>query len=70
MSASAQYGTPFFDTSATASGRMRSNAAANTTRVEDRNTEPTQPTNHSARIVIRMNWSTGLPKNIAASVPG
>ena len=57
-------------TLATDSGSTRSNAAAKITRVEDRNTVPTQPKNHSDRIAIRTNWSTGLPRNDAASRPG
>ena len=58
------------ETLATLSGRIRSNDAANTTRVEDRNTDPTQPKNHSDMIRIRMNCSTGLEKTIAASIAG
>src|SRR4029453_2177057 len=70
MSASATIGTPLPVTLATPSGRTRSNAAAKITRVDDRNTVPTQPKNHSESTATRMNWSTGLPKNDAASRPG
>src|SRR3954451_19635692 len=70
MSSSAMTGTPLRLTFATPSGSTRSNAAANTTRVEDRNTVPTQPKNHSDRTAIRMNCSTGLPSSDAASSPG
>src|SRR5262245_31297234 len=70
MSAKAMSGTPLEFTLATFSGSTRSNAAAKITRVEDRNTVPTQPKNHSESTATRMNCSTGLPKNDAASRPG
>ena len=70
MSSSATYGTPLRSTLETPSGSARSNAAAKITRVDDRNTVPTQPKNHSERTATRRNWSTGLPRNEAASRPG
>src|SRR5690349_15240605 len=63
-------GTPLFDTFATLSGSTRSKAAAKITRVDDRKTVPTHPKNHSESTATRMNCSTGLPKNDAASRPG
>src|SRR3954451_5895770 len=70
MRASATIGTPLRLTLATDSGRTRSNAAANTTRVEDRNTVPTQPKNHSDSTATSRNCSTGLPSSDAARSPG
>src|SRR5919202_4916241 len=69
MRASATIGTPLRLTLATDSGSTRSKAAAKMTRVDDRNTVPTQPKNHSDRIAMRMNCSTG-GRNAAASRPG
>src|SRR5947209_4468500 len=59
--ASAAQGTPPLDTLAAHSGRTRSNAVANTTRVEERNTDPTQPRNHSVSKLMKMNWRIRLP---------
>src|SRR5919202_78736 len=70
ISASAAYGTPLRPTFAAHSGSTRSNAVAKITRVEDRNTEPTQPKNHSDSSVMRTNCRIGLPTRKAASVPG
>src|SRR5262245_3665920 len=70
MSSSATNGTPLRLTFAAPSGSTRSNAAAKTTRVEDRNTVPTQPKNHSDNTATSRNCSTGLPRNDEASRPG
>src|SRR4029078_1627872 len=70
ISSSAMYGTPELLTLATDSGSTRSNAAAKITRVEDRNTVPTQPKNHSESTATRRNCSTGEPRKAAASRPG
>src|SRR3954453_12661220 len=70
MSSSATTGTPVRDTVATDSGSTRSNAAAKITRVEDKNTVPTQPKNHSDSIATSRNCNTGEPRNDAASNPG
>src|SRR5919108_2135361 len=70
MSSSATYGTPLRLTLAAPSGSTRSNAAAKTTRVDDRKTVPTQPKNHSESTATSRNCSTGLPKKDAASKPG
>src|SRR5690349_22606531 len=70
MSASATIGTPWRLTLATPSGSTRSNAAAKITRVEDRNTVPTQPKNHRESTATSRNCSTGEPRNEAASRPG
>src|SRR3954451_20348507 len=70
MRASATIGTPLRLTLATDSGRTRSNAAAKITRVEDRNTVPTQPKNHSDSTATSRNCNTGEPRNDAASSPG
>src|SRR3972149_10085359 len=42
------------------SGRMRSNAAAKMTRVEERNTVPAQPKNHMLIASITTNWRRRL----------
>src|SRR3954452_11117959 len=70
ISSTATTGTPLLLTLAAASGSTRSNAAAKITRVEDRNSVPTHPKNHSDMIATRMNWSTWLPKNDAAISAG
>ena len=60
----------FSDTCAAASGSTRSKAAAEMTRVEDRNSVPTQPKNHRLMIRIRMNWNTALCTTQLASITG
>ena len=50
----------FSETCAAASGSTRSKAAAKMTRVEDRNSVPTQPKNHRLSIRIRMTWNAAL----------
>jgi len=55
---------------ATASGSTLSKAVAKTTRVEDRNTVPTHPKNHSDSRPTRMTCSMGLSKKKAAKRPG
>src|SRR6516164_10576294 len=60
----------FSDTCAAASGRTRSKAAAKMTRVEDRNSVPTQPKNHRLMIRMRMNWNTVLCTTQLASITG
>ena len=55
---------------ATHSGNTRSKAVAKTTRVEERNTDPTHPKNHSASSAKRMNCRMGLSKRNAAKSPG
>src|SRR5690349_14656644 len=69
ISASATIGTPLRLTLATDSGSTRSNAAAKITRVEDRNTVPTQPKNHSDSTATSTNCRT-FGRNAAASRPG
>src|ERR1700758_3610767 len=46
----------FSETCAAASGSTRSKAAANMTRVEDRNSVPTQPKNHRLISSSKMTW--------------
>src|SRR3954463_4400735 len=70
ISSSAMSGTPLRSTFATPSGSTRSNAAAKTTRVEDRNTVPTQPKNHIDRMAMRTNWRNPPGRNDAAKRPG
>jgi len=50
----------FSETCAAASGSTRSKAAAKMTRVEDRNSVPTQPKNHRLNSRIRMTWNAEL----------
>ena len=57
MRTSAHTGTcRFSDTSATFSGRIRSNAAAKITRVDDRNSVPAHPRNHAAKATTMRAW--------------
>ena len=60
----------FSDTCAAAFGSTRSKAAAKMTRVEDRNSVPTQPKNHRLMIRMRMNWNTALCTTQLASITG
>src|SRR5580692_2771566 len=50
----------FSETCAAASGSTRSKAAAKMTRVEDRNSVPTQPKNHRLNSRIRITWNAEL----------
>ena len=61
MSTSDQTGTRrFSDTWAAPSGRIRSKAAAKITRVDDRNSVPTQAKNHRLISRIRITWNAWL----------
>src|SRR5580700_10305248 len=60
----------FSETCAAASGSTRSNAAAKMTRVEDRNSVPTQPKNHRLNSRIRMTWNAELCTSQAAISTG
>src|ERR687891_2252374 len=61
INSSAQYGTcRRSDTSATFSGRMRSNAAAKITRVDDRNSVPAQPRNQAPKTSTMIAWMASL----------
>ena len=44
--------------------------AANTTRVDDMNTVPTQPKNHRLRMPTMMNCTSALWKKNATSIDG
>ena len=71
MSTSDHTGTRrFSDTCAAPSGRIRSNAAAKITRVEDRNSVPTQPKNHRLISKIRITWNTVLCTSHPTSIAG
>jgi hypothetical protein len=70
MSKSAAYGTPLFVVLETHSGKTRSKAVAKTTRVEERNTDPTHPKNHSDISATKRNCRMGFWRSIAASSPG
>src|SRR5207247_10019379 len=71
MSTSEANGTRrFSETCVAASGSTRSKAAAKMTRVEDRNSVPTQPKNHRLMTRIRMNWNTALCTTQLASITG
>src|SRR5205085_7890817 len=60
----------FSDTCVAASGSTGSKAAAKITRVEDRNSVPTQPKNHRLMIRMRTNWNTALCTTQLASITG
>src|SRR5207248_433787 len=60
----------FSDTCVAASGSTGSKAAAKITRVEDRNSVPTQPKNHRLMIRMRVNWNTALCTTQLASIIG
>src|SRR5579862_3912860 len=60
----------FSDTCAAASGSTRSKAAAKMTRVEDRNSVPTQPKNHRLISRITMTWNAELCTSQAAIITG
>src|SRR5215471_15349073 len=71
MSTSDHTGTRrFSDTAAAPSGRIRSNAAAKMTRVDDRNSVPTQPKNHRLISRIKMTWKAWLLTSQPASSAG
>ncbi len=71
MSTSDQTGTRrFSDTCAAPSGRIRSNAAAKITRVDDRNSVPTQAKNHRLISRIRITGTTLLCTSQLASSTG
>ena len=60
----------FSDTCAAASGSTRSKAAAKMTRVEDRNSVPTQPKNHRLISSSKMTWNAALFTTQPASITG
>src|SRR5580700_4696943 len=60
----------FSETCAAASGSTRSKAAAKMTRVEDRNSVPTQPKNHRLISRITMTWKAELCTSQAAIITG
>src|SRR5580700_12058692 len=60
----------FSETCAAASGSTRSNAAAKMTRVEDRNSVPTQPKNHRLSTRIRITWNAVLFTSQLANMNG
>src|SRR6185437_4801584 len=60
----------FSDTAAAPSGRIRSNAAAKMTRVEDRNSVPTHPKNHRLISRIKATWKAVLFTSQPASITG
>src|ERR1700730_2713726 len=68
---SAPYGTRrLAEMLAAQDGSTRSNAAANMTRVEDRNSVPAQPKNHRPMTMINRAWKRWLSTRNPANITG